>query len=90
MSYEKLLLLRSASFLTYLTLAYLSYKGIKIVTWLMATILLFSGLGATFTGIFRIEWHQYFMKSHFLIFGIYYVFGSVVLIRDPIMRKERV
>ena len=90
MSTEKLLLLRLASFLTYLTLAYLSYKGIKIFTWLMAAILLFSGIGATFAGIFKIEWHQYVMKSHLLIFGIYFIFGSVVLIRDPVMRKERV
>ena len=90
MSFEKLLLLRSASFLTYLTLAYLSYRGIKIFTWLMAAILLFSGIGATFAGIFKIEWHQYVMKSHLLIFSIYFIFGSVVLIRDPVMRKERV
>ena len=71
-------------------IAYLFYRGIKIFTWLMAAILLFTGIGATFAGIFKIEWHQYFTKSHLLIFGIYFVFGSVVLIRDARIRKERV
>jgi len=89
-SFEKLILLRVATFFMYLTLAYLSYRRFKIVTWLMAASILFTGLRATFVGLFRIEWQQYFMKSHLLIFGIYFIFGSVVLIRNSLIMKARV
>jgi amino acid permease len=56
----------------------------------MAFILLFTGLGATFTGLFRDDWHQYIMKSHLLIFGLYFVFGSIVLLRNSLIQKEKV
>ena len=89
-SYEKLLILKTASFFIYLTLAYFSYRGFKIVSWIMAVILMCYGLRAIFVGLFRIEWHQYLVKSHLLIFGIYFIFASVVLIRNSLIIRARV
>ena len=45
--YEKLLLLKSFSFLTYVLLVFLTLKNIKLVTWLMAAALLLTGIGST-------------------------------------------
>ena len=89
LSYEKLLMLKSASFLIYSLLVYLTLKNIRLVTWLMAAALLLTGAGATFLGIFRIDWGQYFVKPFFIIFGIYFIFGSIALIRKPEIKEAR-
>lgn len=89
MSFDNFLLLKIATLLFYLLLVYLSLKNIKVVTWILAAILLYSGVGSSFIGIFRIEWYQYFLKAYFFIFGIYFIFGSVALIYNPtiVLRK---
>ena len=87
--YEKLLLLKSVSFLTYLLLVYLTLKNIKLVTWLMAAVLLLTGVGSTILGIFRIDWEQYVVKPYFVIMGLYFIFGSIALLRKPVIKEGR-
>ena len=79
--YNQLLGLKILSFITYAVIAYFAYKGVKIVRWLMATIVLLTGMHASLLGIFGIGWHQYFLKPYFTIFGLYFIFGGIVLFR---------
>ena len=87
--YEKMLLLKSGSFLTYLLLVYLTLKNIKLVTWLMAAVLLLTGVGSTILGIFRIGWEHYVVKPYFVIMGLYFIFGSIALLRKPVIKEGR-
>jgi hypothetical protein len=81
LSYNQLLGLRILSFLIYTVIAYFTYKGVKIIRWLMAVIILLTGIHASFLGIFMIDWHQYFFKPYFIVFGLYFIFGGITLFR---------
>jgi hypothetical protein len=87
--FEKLLLLKSGAFFIYALLAYFTLKDIKLVAWLMAAIIFLTGVVFTFAGVFRIEWHQYIVKAYFITSGIYFVFGSFLLIRKPVMKEGK-
>jgi len=79
--YNKLLGLKILSFVTYSVIAYFTYRGLKVVRWIMATIILLAGIHATFLGIFVVGWHQYFLKTYFTVFGLYFIFGGFFLFR---------
>jgi len=76
--YNQLLGLKILSFIIYAVIAYFTYKGVKIVRWLMAAIVLLTGIHAAILGIFGIGWHQYFLKPNFIVFGLYFIFGGIV------------
>jgi len=86
--YKQLLLTRSVSFLTCLTFAYLAYRGVRIITWIVAIFLLGFGCGTSMLGVFKIGWSQYILKFNFIIFGIYFIFGGIVLIREILTGKQ--
>lgn len=79
--YNQLLGLKMLSFIIYAVITYFTYKGVKIVRWLMAAIVLLTGIYAAILGIFGIGWHQYFLKPYFIVFGLYFIFGGIVLFR---------
>jgi hypothetical protein len=87
LSYNQLLWLKIFSFVTYAVIAVFTYRGVKIVRWLMAAIILLSGIRASILGLFRIGWHQYFIKPSFIVLGLYFIFGGIVLLR---LKNERI
>jgi len=86
--YNQLLSLKILSFLTYAILAFFTHKGIRFIKWVMALIILLTGIHATALGIFGIEWRQYFVKPFFIIFGIYFVYSGIVLFRSKRTDKK--
>lgn len=89
MSYKQLLMAKLVSFGVYLSLAYLSLKNIKIVTWILAVLIVLSGTGATLLGVFRIDWSQFLMKPSFIVFGLYFVVGGASLIFQPVTNRKK-
>jgi hypothetical protein len=81
LSYNQLLILKILSFVTYSVIAFFTYRGVKIARWLMAAIILISGIHAFILSMFGTGWHQYIMKPSFIILGIYFIFGGIVLFR---------
>jgi len=79
--YNQLLVLKILAFITYAVMACFTYKGIKIASLLMGAIILLTGIHVAFLGICRIGWHQYFLKPYFTVFGLYLIFGGIVLSR---------
>ena len=79
--YNQLMGLKILSFVTYSVIAYFTCRGVKVVRWLMAAIILLTGIHATFLGIFGVGWHQYLLKPYFTVFGVYFIFGGIVLFR---------
>ena len=80
--YEQYLLIKIASLTVYSIFAYFTYKDIKLIRWLMALIILLTGLIGVLMGVFKIDWHQYFLKPYFIIFGIYFIYGGMILFRS--------
>ena len=79
--YNQMLGIKILSFITYTVIVYFTYKGVKIVRLLMAAIILITGINGIFLGIFRTDWHQYFLKPYFTILGFYFIFGGITLFR---------
>ncbi len=86
--YQQHLILKLLSFFTYAVLAFFTYKGIKIIRWVMAVIILLSGIPMAAGGLFGIEWDQYFLKPFAIVFGLYFVFGGISLFRLKIIKNE--
>jgi hypothetical protein len=80
--YNQYLLMNLGVLALYSILAYLTYKDVKIFRWIMAIIILLTGLLGIAMGIFGVDWHQYFIKPYFIIFGIYFIFGGLILFRS--------
>ena len=89
MSFNQALLIRVGAFLIYLMFSYLSVRNIKFATWIMVLVLLYTGLGNTALGLFRVGWDQFILKPYFIIFGIYFIFGAVTLIYYATKRRKR-
>ena len=89
MSFNRALLLRAAALIIYFIIAFLSFKGFKFATWLMVVILLFTGIGNTALGLFRIGWDQYILKPYYAVLGLYFLFGASALVFYAAKRKER-
>ncbi len=81
LSYQNHFVLKLLSFITYAVLAFFTYKGIKLIRWLMAVLILLSGISMAASGFFGIEWDQYFLKPFAVVFGLYFVFGGISLFR---------
>ena len=79
--YNLLFALKILSFTAYAVIAYFTFKGIKIFRWLMAVIVLLTGIHGSILGILGIEWRQYFIKPYFIVLGLYFIFGGIVLFR---------
>jgi len=82
----QMMTLRTVAIVIYAMLSYWALKNIKFVTWIMAVVILFTGVSLVLLGILKVEWHQYMVKSYFMIIGIYFVFGSISLIRKRSMK----
>jgi|GEM_PF-6979446 len=73
---------------TYILLAHYTLKNIKIIVWLMAAVLVLSGVGATLFGLFSVGPNQYLLKIFCLIIGGYFVVGGIMLPKNRrIMEK---
>lgn len=90
MSHVQLLVLKLVAFTIYLLLAYLSIRDFKVATWVIATLILLSGVGSALIGMFKIGWHQYLLKPYFVILGFYYIFGGVSLIYTSATNVKKV
>ena len=88
MPYQQHLILKLLSFVTYAVLAFLTYKGIKLIRWLMAVLILLSGISMATGGLFIIEWDQSFLKPFTILFGLYFVFGGISLFRLKIIKSK--
>ena len=76
----KITLVRCVALGIFVLLAVLAYRNIKVGTWLMAFILLFTGVGGFLMGAFLISFSQYLMTSFFILVGLYFTYGGVLLI----------
>lgn len=64
----------------YCLFAFGTFKGVKVVTWIMAFCLLFSGIGGLVIGSLFIPLNQYILKFFFVIAGSYFVYGGLFLL----------
>jgi hypothetical protein len=71
-------ILRVFGLLIFSLLSLLSYRGNKIPTFIMAIIILFSGLGSLATGAL-IAWEQIALKILFLFAGVLFTYGGIKL-----------
>ncbi len=85
--YEKLLFFRSISTLVYSILVFLALKNIKLFNWIMTVVLFFSGLHSLMVGVFRFGANELFIKSIYIGFGLYFIFGTIILTMTTWTRK---
>ena len=79
MPQKQFLIIKSVSFLIYSLLAFFVLKNIKVAVWLMAAVLIITGAGTTLLGLVSVGFNQYFVKTYFIIAGLYFLIGGIYL-----------
>ena len=93
LSYSQILGLKLLSLLTYAIILYFIYKGVRVAQWFMALIIFFSGVHSLMVGFLGSNWNQYLIKTIFMIIGIYFIYGGIVIFRfkdDKIIEDKSV
>jgi len=72
---------RAASFIVYVLLSYLAYRKNKLATWLIFLTILIGNTISFVQSIVLVSAEQYLLKSFFIIMGIYFIIGSVLVLK---------
>ena len=68
--------------IVYAVLSFYTHKDFKIPTLIMAAIILVSGLWTVFLGIVVVNYEQLVLKIVFILVGLYFCCGGIVLFRN--------
>lgn len=75
----KFKILRITALLVYASLSFFAYKTSKVATFIMAIVILFSGLGSL-TTVWFISTEQLQLKIIYLLIGGFFIYGGIRLI----------
>lgn len=67
--------------ITIILLVFFTDKDKIVAKWILAALILFSGVHGFIMGIFAVPLSQYVLKPLFIILGIYFSFGGILLIK---------
>ena len=73
---------KSLALVSCFILSYLTYRRNIIAAWAMVIFLFLSGISILFFGIFAVPVAQYILKLFNVIFGIYFSFGGIILLKS--------
>ena len=80
--YREQVAFRSAVFVMYSLIAFFAYRGSRFFTLVMCFFLGLTGILGLSLGVLGPNWDQYFLKLFFIAFGVYFIYGSVVLFKS--------
>ncbi len=73
---------RSLALASCFVLSYLTYKRNIVAAWAMVIFLFLSGISILFLGIFAVPFAQYILKLFSVIFGTYFSYGGIILLKS--------
>jgi hypothetical protein len=81
-------ILRALELTAVCTIAFFAYKDNKIATWILCIHMFFTGFNTFMMGVFRGSF-QTSLKTIYIIFGVFSIYGSVFIILNEFKIKRK-